>query len=179
LTESIAVGSPAPVAEEHSGDYWVRPADLSDPSDAAAVVALLDAYARDPMGDAQGLPQAAQEALIPGLRAFPGCLVLLAGRGTDAVGLAVCFPGFSTFRARPILNIHDLAVLPAHRGQGVGTMLLAAVEAEARRRGCCKLTLEVRGDNPPARSLYARCGFGPGSSAGEPVQSLFLEKRLA
>lgn len=179
MTEPITVGPPAPVAGERPRDYWVRPAELGDPSDAAAVVALLDAYARDPMGDAQGLPRAAREPLVPGLRAFPGCVVLLAGRGADAVGLAVCFPGFSTFRARPLLNIHDLAVLPAHRGQGVGARLLAAVEAEARRRDCCKLTLEVREDNPRARALYARCGFGPGSSAGEPVQSLFLEKRLA
>jgi ribosomal protein S18 acetylase RimI-like enzyme len=174
LDRAPKVTAPLPAA----GGYWVRPADLADPKDAAAVVTLLDAYARDPMGDARGLPRAAREALIPGLRAFPGCLVLLAGRGADAVGVAVGFPGFSTFRARPLLNIHDLAVLPAHRGQGVGALLLAATEAKAKRRGCCKLTLEVREDNARARALYARCGFGPGSSAGEPVQSLFLEKRL-
>jgi ribosomal protein S18 acetylase RimI-like enzyme len=79
------------------------------------------------------------------------------------VGLAVCFLGFSTFQARPLLNIHDLAVRPNHRGAGVGGALLGAVESEALRMGCCKVTLEVRTDNHTAQSLYRRAGFGPGT----------------
>ena len=109
---------------------------------------------------------------------MPGHLVLLAFAGQHAVGLAICFQGFSTFRARPLLNIHDLAVLPDHRRRGVATALLAAVEAQALRRGCCKLTLEVREDNPAAESLYRRLGFGAGSAGGRPAQYRFLEKRL-
>jgi ribosomal protein S18 acetylase RimI-like enzyme len=58
-----------------------------------------------------------------------------------------------------LLNIHDLAVLPEHRGRGVGRALLAAVEEHARRKGCCKLTLEVQDDNPRARALYDKFGF--------------------
>ena len=35
-----------------------------------------------------------------------------------AVGLALCFVGFSSFKARPLINIHDIAVRPEVRGQG-------------------------------------------------------------
>jgi ribosomal protein S18 acetylase RimI-like enzyme len=71
----------------------------------------------------------------------------------------VAFIGFSTFHARPLLNIHDLAVVPGRRGKGVGRALLTAAEAHAGELGCCKLTLEVQDDNTPARQLYERFGF--------------------
>jgi ribosomal protein S18 acetylase RimI-like enzyme len=52
------------------------------------------------------------------------------------------------------------------------------VEREAASRGCCKLTLEVRADNPAAAGLYRALGFGAGDSGGAAVQYLFMEKRL-
>jgi ribosomal protein S18 acetylase RimI-like enzyme len=156
----------------------VREADLGDPGDQRALLDLLDAYAADPMGDSGGLPAATRRRLVPALADLPGALVLIARLRGEPVGIAVCFPGFSTFQARPLLNVHDLAVLPAHRGRGIGRRLLRAVEAEAVNRGCCKVTLEVREDNAAARRLYGREGFGAGSSGGEPIQYLFLEKRL-
>ncbi len=161
------------------GDWLrIRPAGLDTPADADAVVALLDAYASDPMGSGAPLPDAVKARLVTALRAVPNHLILLAFDEGRAVGIAVCFQGLSTFRARLLLNIHDLAVLPSHRGRGVGRALLSAVEAEARARGCCKLTLEVREDNPVAAGLYRGLGFGPGGAEGAPVPHRFLEKRL-
>jgi ribosomal protein S18 acetylase RimI-like enzyme len=162
------------------GSDWlrIRPARLDTPADADAVVALLDAYASDPMGGGAPLPDAVKARLVTALRAVPNQLVLLAFDEGQAVGIAVCFQGLSTFRARPLLNIHDLAVLPSHRRRGVGHALLSAVEAEARARGCCKLTLEVREDNPVAAGLYQGLSFGPGGAEGAPVPHRFLEKRL-
>ena len=154
-----------------------RIADLDSPTDAQAVVALLDAYAADPLGAGAPLDPSVKARLISALREVPGRLVLLAFVDGEAVGVLVAFQGFSTFKARPLLNIHDLAVLPGYRGRGIGRGLLAAAEAEARRRGCCKLTLEVREDNPAA-GLYARCGFGPGLAEGRAAPHRFLEKRL-
>lgn len=167
----------------------IRAADLDDARDGKALLMLLDAYARDPMGEGRGLSREAQACLIPALRRVPGALVLLAFARTDdaapvagqdwsPVGAAVCFPGFSTFRARALLNVHDLAVLPDWRGSGVGRRLLAAVETVARSHGCCKVTLEVRADNAAARRLYDRLGYGAGMAAGDPAQYLFMEKRL-
>lgn len=137
----------------------VRAANLQDPRDAEAVVRLLDAYARDPRGGGEPLPAEVRARLVPGLRAHPTALAWLAFSAGEPVGVCVGFGGFSTFRAMPLLNIHDLAVLPAVRGQGIGRALLAAAEAHARATGCCKLTLEVQEDNAPARALYARFGF--------------------
>ncbi len=45
------------------------------------------------------------------------------------------------------------------RGQGVGTMLLDAVTAEARDRGYKEVRLDVIDSNPRARALYERLGF--------------------
>lgn len=144
--------------------FFVRLADLSRPADQQAVVDLLDMYAREPMGQGTPLADDVRERLLPGLQAQPGCRVFVAWNGERPLGLAMCFTGFSTFRARPLLNIHDLAVCPEARGAGVGAALLAAVENEARQLGCCKITLEVRADNP-ARRLYERHGFAAGSTS--------------
>ncbi|HSG65184.1 MAG TPA: GNAT family N-acetyltransferase [Gammaproteobacteria bacterium] len=137
----------------------IREVDYADPRDADAVVAVLDSYASDPVGGGRGLPADVRGRLVPSLRDHSTSLVLLAELDGAAVGIAVCFWGLSTFRARPLLNIHDLAVLPQYRGQGIGRALLSAAEGHARENGCCRLTLEVQDDNRPARELYRRFGF--------------------
>ena len=137
----------------------VREADYADERDAEGILAVLDSYARAPVGGGQPLAPDVRERLIPMLRQHPTSLVLLAFVDDEPVGIAVCFFGLSSFRARPLLNIHDLAVLPWYHGKGVGQALLKAVEERARRKGCCKLTLEVLDDNARARELYRRFGF--------------------
>lgn len=137
----------------------VRLADLESPGDQAATLALLDMYCRDEFGDSAPLSDDARQNLIPGLRAHGGAKVFLAFAEGKAVGLAICFVGFSSFRARPLINIHDIAVSPNERGKGIGQALLAAIEAEGRRIGCCKVTLEVRSDNQLAQHVYAKAGF--------------------
>lgn len=140
----------------------VRTANLDDLAHQQAVVALLNMYASEPMGGSKPLPSDVQQRLIPGLREQPNGHHFLAYDADAAIGLAICFRGFSTFNARPILNIHDLAVVPEVRGRGVGRQLLAAVEEQATSLGCCAITLEVRADNTIARGLYERFGFEPG-----------------
>jgi ribosomal protein S18 acetylase RimI-like enzyme len=141
----------------------VRPADLNHPEDARHVVELLDMYSREPLGQAAPLAADVRERLLPGLREHPTTLILLAFDESSAVGIAVCFVGFSTFAARPLLNIHDLAVRPEARGRGVGRALLHAAQRQAVQRDCCKMTLEVRDDNHIARQLYQDFGFASGN----------------
>jgi ribosomal protein S18 acetylase RimI-like enzyme len=147
--------------------------NLDDPMHAAAVVACVDAYARDPMGGGEPLPEAVKSKLVAGLKAHPGSLVLLAFCGREAVGIAVCFYGFSTFTAKPRLNVHDLAVLPGCRDQGIGRQLLEAVIETARARGCSGVTLEVRIDNERAKNLYRSLGFDD-----SPAPMAFWERKL-
>ncbi len=139
----------------------------------------MNAYAMDPMGDGRALSAEVRRELVPGLRAHPGTMVFLAFQGAAPVGLAVCFLGFSTFAARPLVNISDYYVLPAARGAGVGRRLLEAVERRARELGCCKLTLEVQENNARARRVYAAAGFSQAVYVPEAGGSLCLAKGLA
>ncbi|MFM7348575.1 MAG: GNAT family N-acetyltransferase [Erythrobacter sp.] len=152
-------------------------ADYRDPHDAANLVGLLDAYARDPMGGGAPLAEHVKARLPGDLAANPQAFSLIARLEDAAVGLANCFMGYSTFAAAPLVNIHDVAVLPGHRGKGIGRALLGAVEAEALKRGACKITLEVLSGNP-ARYLYAACGFGDYQLDPATGHALFWQKRL-
>ena len=153
-------------------------ADYANPRDAADVVALLDAYARDPMGGGAPLPEAVKARLIGDLAANPQAFSMIARLDDTAVGLANCFMGYSTFAAAPLVNIHDFAVLPGHRGAGIGKALLAAIEAEALKRGACKVTLEVLSGNDAAKRLYAAQGYGDYQLDPAAGQALFWQKRL-
>lgn len=143
---------------EPKAECSVRLAELTDASDAGAVLGLLEHYALHPMGRGGPLPLEVKETVIEGLRQHPTTRVFLAEVDSVAVGLAICFVGFSTFQAMPLMNIHDLVVHAASRGQGIGGALVDAVTSYARQRAWCAVTLEVRSDSP-ARRLYASKGF--------------------
>ncbi|MDI6022220.1 ribosomal protein S18-alanine N-acetyltransferase [Leucobacter sp. UT-8R-CII-1-4] len=56
-------------------------------------------------------------------------------------------------------DIQTIALAPEVRGAGHGRVLMDALLDEADSRGVRKVFLEVRADNPIARSLYASLGF--------------------
>jgi len=149
-------------------------ADLENPLQAEAVVKIIDAYAMEPHGGGQSLPDEVRQRIVPGLRATPGAFVLLAWDGEQPIGAAICFRGFSTFSGKPLANVHDLSVLQPYRGRGIGTRLLQAVEDHVRGFGGSKVTLEVRLANPEAERLYQRLGFGDPSG----FATRFLDKPL-
>lgn len=155
-------------------------ADLSDPHHQESVLAMMDAYSQDPMGDGKPLSQFARRHLIDGLRNHPTTLVFLVLEGDLPRGIATCFGGFSTFAARPLMNISDFYIDPEFRGRGLGRSLLAAIEREARERGCCKLTLEVQENNSRARSIYRQFGFAQAVYAADMMGggSLYMVKPL-
>ena len=153
-------------------------ADLNRKEHQQAVVELIDAYAADSMGNGKPLPDEIKRALIPGLQKHPTTIIFLAYMAGRAVGIAVCFQGFSTFAARPLINIHDLAVLPGYRGQGIGKLLLQEIERKAKDMGFCKLTLEVQENNLRARRIYETAGFGQARYQNAAGGSLFYTKQL-
>jgi len=153
-------------------------ADLSLAEHQEAVLAMVDAYSRDAMGNGKPLDQDVRTRLIPGLRRHPTTLIFLAFDGVQPIGAAVCFIGFSSFAAKPIINIHDFVVLPTSRGKGIGRRLMEAVEAKARELGCCKLTLEVMDKNHQAVRMYQAAGFERYSLQEEAGAAIFMSKPL-
>lgn len=158
--------------------FLVVPLDLRDTGQAAAWLALLDHYARDPMGGGSGLSDHARRHLVGRLQLVPGFHAALAMAGEQAVGLINCFTGFSTFAARPLLNIHDIVVHSAWRGRGIAQLLLDWATCRAGELGCCKLTLEVLANNHPAMAAYERAGFAPYVLDPQAGNALFLQKIL-
>lgn len=148
--------------------FQIVPADLTSDVHCDGIIKILDSYADEP------LPLAVRENLAPRLEQHPTTEILLATNAEQVpVGAAICFLGFSTFAARPLLNLHDLAVLPDYRGCGIGQLLLAGVEERARELDCCKVTLEVRESNPRAKALYHVCGYQDFGG-----RTFFMEKTL-
>jgi len=134
-------------------------ARYADPAHAAALVDLLDHYARDPAGGGEPLSDFARANLVSELAARPFIFSVLAFDGDTPVGLVNAIEGFSTFACKPLVNVHDVVVASSHRGRGIAAQLFAEVEAIARERGACKLTLEVLDGNAAAQALYRRLGF--------------------
>lgn len=77
--------------------------------------------------------------------------------GTPEAGAPVGYAGLSM--VPPEADVQTIAVLSEHQGNGVGSALLGALLEEATRRGCERVYLEVREDNPRARSMYEGFGF--------------------
>ncbi len=88
----------------------------------------------------------------------PVCEVLIAELGEEAVGFALYFPVYSTFKTEACLHLEDLFVLPEHRGNGIGEALLRAVAGVASDRGCARLQWNVLDWNKGAIAFYERMG---------------------
>jgi len=149
-----------------------------EPAHAAALVELLDAYARDPAGGGEALSEFARTNLVAELATRPFIFSVLAFEDGAAVGLINAIEGFSTFACRPLVNIHDVVVLPGHRRRGIAAQMFAEVEAIARERGACKLTLEVLSGNLSARTLYEKLGFDDYRLDPAMGQAQFMQKWL-
>lgn len=94
----------------------------------------------------------------------PGDFGIVAEEGAEPRGAAwwrhfqAVAPGYGFLdEATPEVST---AVLPGHRGRGIGTALLGALQREARDRRIDRLSLSVERDNP-AVALYERLGFRP------------------
>ena len=155
-------------------DWPCRLADYACESDCAAIVSLMECYAKDPMGGSEPLAPEVVSGLCDALAKQPEAVSVIAWDGGQAIGLINAFVGFSTFKAKPLLNIHDIIVHPAWCQRGVCSAMLEL----AQRRGYCKLTLEVLEGNAAARQNYQRFGFVDYQLRPEYGSARFMEKPL-
>ena len=156
----------------------IQIADYSSVKDAEAVVDLMNHYALDKMGGGEALSESVKASLVPGLANVAGAFSVLAFVDGNPAGLINCFMGFSTFKAKPLINIHDVIVLEDFRGLKLSQMMLEKVQVIAKERGCCKLTLEVLQGNKVAQSAYIKFGFGGYALDPEMGNAMFWQKAL-
>ena len=153
-------------------------ADYHNEQHANDLITLLDGYAQDPMGGGQGLCQYAKDNLISQLQQRDNAYSVLCYVDDAPAGLINCFEVFSTFKCKPLINIHDVTVNNDFRGLGISQRMLEKVEALAIERGCCKLTLEILEGNQIAKNAYAKFGFSGYELDPVMGQAVFWEKSL-
>jgi len=153
-------------------------ADYTNPQHAEDLVTLLNGYALDPMGGGQALSEYTQQNLVTALINTPNAVSVLCYVDGKPAGLINCFQGFSTFKCKPILNIHDVTVNSEFRGLGLSMKMMEKVESIAKERGVCKLTLEVLEGNVVAKNAYIKFGFAGYELDPEMGKAMFWEKVL-
>ena len=153
-------------------------ADYTDELHGSAIVTLMNAYAMDKMGGGEPLPESVQQVLVSEMAKVANAFTVLAFVDGKPAGLINCFMGFSTFKAKSLINIHDIVVISDYRGLQLSQLMLAKVEEVARTRNCCKLTLEVLQGNTIAQNSYVKFGFANYVLDPEMGSAMFWQKTL-
>jgi len=146
-------------------------------ADAGVVAALLDAFNREFDTPTPGPDVLARR--LEHLLAGGDVVAVLAGEPAMAVALVTMRP--NVWYDGPVALLDELYVAPGSRGQGVGSALLARVEAIAQQRGAELLEINVDGDDTDARRFYERHGYAnsePGRGATAPLLLPTAEGRL-
>jgi len=73
-------------------------------------------------------------------------------------GIALCYEGLGTFRAKPFLYLEDLVVAENSRSRSVGEALMSALAREALKRGALRIDWVVLDWNERAMRFYDRLG---------------------
>ncbi|WP_456819105.1 N-acetyltransferase family protein [Cellulomonas sp. URHB0016] len=86
-------------------------------------------------------------------------VVLVAESDGAVVGVARCFPTWSSLSLAPAWVLNDLFVDPGARGTGAGRALVRAAKEEGAAIGAVYVALETGRDNVVGQTLYASEGF--------------------
>lgn len=153
-------------------------ANYLDSKHAEDIGYLMNCYASDPMGGGKPLTTEIMSKIANELSNIPHALSVICYVDGKPAGLVNSFEAFSTFKCRPLLNVHDIIVAKEFRGQGISHFLLQEIEEIAKEKGCCKITLEVLEGNIPAKKSYIKFGFTDYELDPDLGKAMFWEKEL-
>ncbi|HEV7734611.1 MAG TPA: GNAT family N-acetyltransferase [Candidatus Binatia bacterium] len=131
----------------------IRPAVAADVSALADLVRELNAFHGDPVEHCT-----AETLLRDGFGQRPAFAVHVAELDGALVGYALYHDAYEPVYAARGVYMSDLMVTAAARGSGAGRALVAAVAAEARRRGASFVGWVSRAWNQDAQAFYRRLG---------------------
>jgi len=122
------------------------------PEDAEALAALIGQL---------GYPTTAEAVArrVAQLEASEADSIVVAEADGEVVGLASLHTSLSVEYDEPAAKLSAIVVDESHRRCGIGEALVAAMEAEARERGCCLLFLTTAARRADAHDFYRRLGF--------------------
>jgi len=101
----------------------------------------------------QGLTWSWTPARVQHFISAPESSVVVARREHRIAGFAIMHFGDE------VAHLNLLAVLPAHRRQGLGRQLMNWLTTTAIEAGVFRINLELRTHNEPARTFYESLGF--------------------
>ncbi len=131
------------------------------PADVPTIAQLIrDLAEYEKLSDCVQLVEADLGQHLFGVRPYADCLIAEDDTGT-AVGFALYFFTYSTFRCKPTLYLEDLFVKPAHRGQGFGKSLFQTLARLAEARQCARMEWSVLDWNTSAIHFYESLGAKP------------------
>jgi ribosomal protein S18 acetylase RimI-like enzyme len=128
---------------------------VAEVAEARAVAELLDAFNRE-----FATPTPGPDVLTSRLRTLlAGEAVVAFVSGDPAVAVALMTLRPNVWYDGSVALLDELYVAPALRRRGIGSALLALVEATARQRGAELLEVNVDGEDTDARRFYERHGY--------------------
>jgi ribosomal protein S18 acetylase RimI-like enzyme len=91
----------------------------------------------------------------------PNVVILVAERESEVLGYTYAgVEGWDYMALRgPAAAVYDIVVDPAHRGHGIGRMLLDATLAALKARGAPRVVLSTAAGNEAAQRLFTGAGF--------------------
>jgi GNAT superfamily N-acetyltransferase len=130
---------------------------IAKPADAVVVGQMLADFNRE--FDAEGQDASLFAARLVTLLARDDLIALLTGPEDEPAGFALVTFRPTPYADGPLVQLEELYVRPDLRSQGAGSALLAALMAEARRRGALEVLINVDEPDTDARRFYERHGF--------------------
>lgn len=138
------------------GSIHIRPAQRADAPALLGLIVALAEFEKLPPPDAEAQKRLVEDGFGKRPR-FESWLAFVKGREAP-VAYAMLFETYSSFLALPTLYLEDIFVLPAFRGQGIGSALLRRCIELAHERGCGRMEWVCLDWNTKAQTAYEQLG---------------------